>query len=334
MKRRIYFRADGNSEIGLGHVVRCLGLAEVLNSEYDITFITCNPSAIIRNEILNVCHNIIELSEDNLSDQARTVAQITQFGDVLILDGHNFGSEYQKTIKENSQAKLVSLDDLHDGHFYSDVIINHNSAVSPDSYVREAYTKLFVGFRYLLVRKEFQAQIPERRIISANKNLFICIGGADPSNLTLKILTLCIELSCFDKVTVVTGSAYTKTDLLLSFIKESKNVIHHSNVSAGKMVKLMLDSDLAIIPSSSVSLEAMCVGLNLITGYFVDNQKELSEYIHKERLGYSIGDFLSYDNNSLKKLIFDNKDISSYENQKRAIMENPAENLLTIFRDL
>ena len=52
----------------------------------------------------------------------------------------------------------------------------------------------------------------------------------------------------------------------------------------------MIESNLAIAPSSSVILELFSVGVPVITGYYVENQKRGSEAISAMNLAISCGD--------------------------------------------
>ena len=61
--KRIYFRADGNAQIGLGHVIRSLALAEILKDEFACHFIIRKPLQTLKEEILKVCKSIIILPE-------------------------------------------------------------------------------------------------------------------------------------------------------------------------------------------------------------------------------------------------------------------------------
>ena len=63
MKTQIYFRADGHSKMGLGHVVRSLALADCLKDQFDCRFIIRNPSDSIRTLIEKSCSEIYELPE-------------------------------------------------------------------------------------------------------------------------------------------------------------------------------------------------------------------------------------------------------------------------------
>ena len=48
---QFYIKTDANKDIGSGHLQRCLNLAEFLKSEHDVTFIFCNTSNLIINEV-------------------------------------------------------------------------------------------------------------------------------------------------------------------------------------------------------------------------------------------------------------------------------------------
>ena len=51
MSKKILFRADGNNEIGLGHVYRCLAIAERLNGKFECYFAIRQPSIELKNAI-------------------------------------------------------------------------------------------------------------------------------------------------------------------------------------------------------------------------------------------------------------------------------------------
>ena len=59
MRRKIIFRADGNSEIGLGHIMRCLALAEMLEGDFDMSFAIQNPDEKIEKLIHETGINIV-----------------------------------------------------------------------------------------------------------------------------------------------------------------------------------------------------------------------------------------------------------------------------------
>lgn len=42
--KKIYFRADASAQIGYGHFIRTLAIADMLKSEFDCTFFTVSPT--------------------------------------------------------------------------------------------------------------------------------------------------------------------------------------------------------------------------------------------------------------------------------------------------
>ena len=55
MKQRIYFRADAGREIGYGHFIRTLALADMLKDDFDCVFVTQSPTAYQQAEVSGVC---------------------------------------------------------------------------------------------------------------------------------------------------------------------------------------------------------------------------------------------------------------------------------------
>jgi UDP-2,4-diacetamido-2,4,6-trideoxy-beta-L-altropyranose hydrolase len=63
-KKKIFFRADGDQTIGMGHFTRTLALTEMLNNYFYCVFATQKPSEYQINEIAKVCHQRIDLPND------------------------------------------------------------------------------------------------------------------------------------------------------------------------------------------------------------------------------------------------------------------------------
>jgi spore coat polysaccharide biosynthesis predicted glycosyltransferase SpsG len=63
--RKVILRADGNSEIGLGHVYRSLALAEMLNEDFETVFLIKKPLKELKRTILQTCSECIEPADGN-----------------------------------------------------------------------------------------------------------------------------------------------------------------------------------------------------------------------------------------------------------------------------
>ena len=68
-KRKIYFRADADSQIGYGHFIRTLALADMLRDDFDCTFFTQSPSEYQQIEVEKVCPLVCLSSDDRKFDE-------------------------------------------------------------------------------------------------------------------------------------------------------------------------------------------------------------------------------------------------------------------------
>lgn len=272
MKNKIYIRADGSSKIGLGHLTRCISLAHMLNEDFELHFFSLEiPDGII-SDIANAGWYFHEIH--NEEDFFKNIT-----GDeIIVLDGYQFDSNYQKEIKSKG-CKLVCIDDFHNQHFYSDLVINHAPGLSKEDYDGELYTEYLLGPNYALLRPEFIEKDMESEVQVYNKikRIFICFGGSDSKNLTSKILSW-LPKNNYD-VTVIIGNSYSNHKELNSVIKERSDlaITIKSSLNANSMRRELLNSDLAIVPASGILFEVISLGVPAISGTYVDNQLSIYE---------------------------------------------------------
>jgi spore coat polysaccharide biosynthesis predicted glycosyltransferase SpsG len=120
MKRKVIFRADAGQNIGYGHFIRSLALADMLRNDFDILFATVNPTDYQKAELAKVCPFIGFKEETHFND----FRYFLKGNEIVVLDNYFFTTDYQKAIKEKG-CKLVCIDDMHDKHYVADVVINH-----------------------------------------------------------------------------------------------------------------------------------------------------------------------------------------------------------------
>ena len=65
MTRSISIRVDGNSKIGLGHIVRCTALAHILKQDFEVAFFCRNIPEAIAHEILKCGFNLTILDDED-----------------------------------------------------------------------------------------------------------------------------------------------------------------------------------------------------------------------------------------------------------------------------
>lgn len=293
MKTKIYFRADGNSGMGLGHVIRSLALADMLKPEFECVFIIRNPLSYLRDRILEVCDKIIELPDFSTAKEEYSllVKDYVTAADIVVLDGYHFNTEYQQAIK-NIGSKLVCIDDIHTCHFVADHIINHAGGVVMSDYSAEPYTQYSLGPAYALLRKSFRVAAQNKSQRNANNNIFICLGGADPENATLDILKSCETNTSIDTCHLVIGAAFQYQKELKQYLSETRlNIQLYSSLSERQMAECMQLCSKAIVPPSTISYEYMSVGGEIYLKSIAENQLHMHTFMVNEGLAFDFHQF-------------------------------------------
>ena len=281
-RKKIYFRADAGGQIGFGHFVRSLALAEMLGNDFDCVFFTVDPSGYQKREVERVCRlhplPLVSHFEDFLS--------CLQGDEIVVLDNYFFTTGYQKAIKAKG-CRLVCIDDLHDRHYVADAVINHGVA-DASLFSIEPYTRLCLGVSWSLLRQPFLQVLEsgwhrERQWKSA----VVCAGGSDPCNLVAKYLIAMRGSGIpFEKIKVMAG--------LNTRIPEGMPEVEilPQGLSARQVCSVLQDADMGFFSASTICLEALSVGLPSVVGYYVDNQESFYRYIVRLGAVFGIGNLL------------------------------------------
>jgi UDP-2,4-diacetamido-2,4,6-trideoxy-beta-L-altropyranose hydrolase len=317
-KNRIVFRADGDGNIGLGHIMRCLSLANILKNSFTCLFITRTSSDRIKSLISEECELISISSSISIFEESNIMKSVLIRSDILVLDGYHFDERYQIESKL-LVSKLVFIDDLANFHYYADLVINHGSSLIENKYKKEIYTRLLLGFPYLLLREPILRASQQMRKLNNPGSIFICMGGADPLKLTAKVFEAALACDHINKVIVVTGAAYGEMESLFALSKKTnKEVQIKSDIYVDELVKLIKNCDIAIAPASSISLELCCVKTALITGISADNQIFVLDQLLVAGCAVSIGDFRSV---SVDELIFSINNLRDDEEKNKLLVQ-------------
>ncbi|OKL41320.1 UDP-2,4-diacetamido-2,4,6-trideoxy-beta-L-altropyranose hydrolase [Pontibacter flavimaris] len=300
-KTRIIFRADGNSQIGLGHVVRSLALAEMLRHDFECVFAIQAPAPELQQQIRQTCEGVIILPTCHHSEE-RFIHELDAYiaEDVLVvLDGYGFNTAYQQSIKRKG-CPLFCIDDIHRYTFVADAVLNQAGGVESATYKTAPYTKLLLGPKYALLRPPFlQAATQERTFPTGEVRVFLNLGGADPQNHTLRIARELQRIQRINKVELIVGSAYQHLPDLQNWLQQNPTCRLHQNLSAEEMCRLMHDCGIAITSASGVAYEYASVGGLLFILQTADNQEGLYTFLTQnglaqkyEQLPQSINDEL------------------------------------------
>ncbi len=266
----VYIRTDGGSNIGLGHITRCLALAQMIQADFDITFYCASIPKETEALIIHLGFTCVKI--ENESDFINVIA-----GDeIVVIDAYHLDSEYQKTIKAKG-AILVCIDDLNDKEYFADIIINHAPVGTRNNiYKIQPYTKLALGLNYALLRPSFlQAAKSNNKHNGKFSKALICFGGADPKNLSKDIYDLIKADGRFEEIIIVTGQAYTFNNVLEQHLQNDPLVRWLKAINEEEMLNIMKYVDVAFVPSSGILMEVLAAGCLAVSGYYIDNQKHI-----------------------------------------------------------
>jgi UDP-2,4-diacetamido-2,4,6-trideoxy-beta-L-altropyranose hydrolase len=307
LSHAVYIRADANAEIGLGHLTRCIALAQMLKGSFQVGFFC---KAIPGELAAQLLQNDFELHKIETEPEFFSVLTAS---DIVVIDGYEFNTVYQEQIKQKG-SKLVCIDDMKDQEFVADLIINHSPGARRENYKAKEYTRFALGLEYALLRPVFLSTVDEPHVINGIDSVLICFGGADYKNFTEQVLRIVLSFQEFKKIAVVTGFAYQFTDKLIELIQSESRVAYYHAIDADQMHSLMRTNDMAIVPASSVMVEALSQKMVVLSGYYIENQKIAYQAMREARLVYGIGDFDGFSRqafeNSLQEI---KKDIKKKE---------------------
>lgn len=287
MNTTIVFRGDGNPAIGLGHIYRLISFAESIRSNFKTICLTHQSSKDYDILLKDSFDEVVYFKRNDL----QIIKAYREIGiNLVVIDGYNFDYAYQATIKKFGY-NLICIDDSLKGRFSADAIVNHNLGVLESDYEKEIYTKTFLGFDYLLVRNVFfkSAQTIADR---SKDRILISMGGTDFNNISMTILKIMAELQIKNEIFVVVGLANQRYQELIDFAKKSSLKIEiYRNLDAKEMAQLMSKCKKIICTSSTVMLEAFVMQLQVIGGYYVENQINSYDTFKNRNFICPAGDF-------------------------------------------
>lgn len=295
--RTIACRVDASLEIGTGHVMRCLTLAEVLRDMgatvffvsrelpgnmieqmeargFPVVRLTAPDVPVPNGPPAHAAWGGVHWEQD--ADETRSALEETEL-DWLIVDHYAFDEKWEKTLRRNDMQIMV-IDDLADRPHDCDLLLDQNlgrKAADYEARVPE-HCKLLIGPRYALLRPEFSQLREEslkRRCTPRLGRLLITMGGMDKDNATSHVLDALRDCPLPDdlEIEVVMGGNAP----WLEAVKEKVATMPwpiHVQVAIPDMAHRMAEADLAIGAAGSTSWERCCLGLPSLIMVIAENQ--------------------------------------------------------------
>lgn len=302
----ILFRADAGLEIGIGHVMRCLTLADTLRAEgAETTFVTRTHRGHVIPAITESGHQVITLpgntgqpygahlapplharwlEADWRVDAAATRAALEKTGACwLVMDHYALDAQWQDSALLPGVSLLV-LDDLADRPHEADILLDQNAGRAPQDYVGFVSTgcDLLIGPAHALLRPEFARlrteALARRAVLTRPETLLITLGGIDKDNAASRVLDALAEAPAAQdlRITVVMGVNAPHLDAVRD---RAETMPMPVEVVAGvsDMGARMMRADLCIGAVGSTAWERCALGLPTLQVVLADNQREAAQ---------------------------------------------------------
>ena len=286
----ILFRCDGSVKIGMGHVVRCLAWADHLKENHD-----CKIHFAMRKSELGInrvkkSYPVIEANEQSFDyvDWFFDCISQTQ-SKILIMDMRDgLTKEQLKLIKKKTGIKVVTIDDPEDKRLEADLAfyppVPQLEKLNWDGFEGE----LYVGWEYVLLRKEFLKQYPKPK--NSVPNILVSMGATDGKNMTEFVINSLDRIIEKFKVTIIVGSGYP----YLKNLKKTLEEVHFEFEllqNPKDIAKIMSQSDFSIISFGQTAYELAALKVPTIFLCLSHDHNESSKLFINEEIGVSMGEY-------------------------------------------
>lgn len=239
---KIFILTDGGADTGLGHVSRCVALAQSFKRRK-------SPAALI----INGDKSLLPLLGGsnykmfNWHDDQGTLLKIIKSSDITVVDSYLAGPLLNKEIAASTKLP-VYLDDTKRAVYPKGIIVNGSIGAEKMGYKRKKGVKYLLGMEYAYLRKPFWTGV-SRRIKKNIRDVLITFGGTSQDN----IISVMVDF------------------LSRKFPQMRFNIVSNK-IDACSMKELMLDSDIAISAGGQTLYELARIGTPTICICIADNQ--------------------------------------------------------------
>ncbi|MFL6734558.1 MAG: UDP-2,4-diacetamido-2,4,6-trideoxy-beta-L-altropyranose hydrolase [Sphingomicrobium sp.] len=300
---RIAFRCDADAEIGGGHVMRCLTLANALSvAGAKVSFVAAAMPDSFRNRIATFGHTLHfippspQMQRDGGSWEAQPLSAETQLADArataaaigesdwLIVDHYLLDARWHSAARSTA-GRMMAIDDLANRQYECDIVLDQTFGRSEEDYrdLVPARAKVFAGAAFALLRPEFgrerRAALDRRQAGGPVRRILLSMGTADPGGVTASIVEQVVAATSECAIDVVLGPQATGLHEVRNIAARHSRISLH--VDSDHMAELMRDADIAIGAAGLTSFERCCLGLPTIAFIVAGNQRMTAENLHR-----------------------------------------------------
>lgn len=294
----VAFRVDASRQIGTGHFMRCLTLADGLREcGVRVRFVSRQMPDHLEKLLMAAGHELARLHPPGAAgadagirhagwlgtsqerDADDTVAVLSgRRWDWMVVDHYSLDARWETTVRA-AAGQIAAIDDIADRAHDCDLLLDQN--MHPRSEQRYAGKvpgrgTLLLGPRYALLRKEFRTARESLRVRGPDiGRILVFFGGADASDRTSGAVEALAGLGLpFLKADVVVGLSHPNRDRIAAQCSRHGYLLH---VQTEHMAELIAAADLGIGAGGSATWERCCLGLATLAFCTADNQREQLE---------------------------------------------------------
>jgi UDP-2,4-diacetamido-2,4,6-trideoxy-beta-L-altropyranose hydrolase len=287
----VAFRVDASTDMGTGHLMRCLTLADaVARRGGRVRFVSRSLPETLRAIVVERGHDLALLAGTSgpldelpysawLGTSQRIDAEETRraLADAdwarLVVDHYAIDARWHRALREVC-GTIIVIDDLANREHDCDVLIDqnlHDNAHARYERLVPAHCRLLLGPRYAMLRDEFRAHRPTKGREVTVRRILIAFGGVDGSDLTTRAIEAAADLGLAEaQVDVVIGAQHHSRERIEA---ECDRLGYGCHVQTKRIAELMAAADLAIGAGGSALWERCCMGLPALALLAAENQR-------------------------------------------------------------
>jgi UDP-2,4-diacetamido-2,4,6-trideoxy-beta-L-altropyranose hydrolase len=317
---RVAIRADASVEIGTGHVMRCLALADELAArDVAVRFVCRAVPEALAGRIRAAGHQLATLSPPRgeragtrgdepgvalahagwlpttqAEDAEATLAALAdgEAFDWLVVDHYALDARWERAVRARAR-RLLAVDDLADRPHEVDALLDQNvQRRGSDRYagLLPERCRRLVGPAHALLRPEFrEAARPGAPVVSRRFLVNVALGGVDQGGVTVRAVEALARLPR-DRfaVDVITGGANPHRQRLEALCRDLPNVRLFVDVAG--VAELFRAADLGLGAGGVSALERAGTGLPQLLVSIAANQRPGCEAMAAARVALDLGD--------------------------------------------
>lgn len=289
----VAIRVDSSEQIGSGHLMRCLTLAERLRKDGAEVHFICRPLVGSLHRLaeehgfslhLLSCHeenpNLkgyaawLTVPQEIDAEETVEILSCMQPVNRLVVDSYALDAVWEQKLRPLVREIFV-IDDLAnrphdcdvllDQNFYREMRHRYDELVPPNC-------KLLLGPSHALLREEFYAARDKIGVRDGGlRRILVFYGGSDTTCETEKAIHALVQLHCSSvDVDVVVGESNLRREKIEELC--SKHDFLHYHCQASNMAGLMANADLSLGAGGTTTWERCFLGLPAIVTAIAENQ--------------------------------------------------------------